>query len=82
MTVAELISKLQGLDQEAVVVGHPDGIIALLEDVDVEAGWFCPSLIHSGGDDFWSDTERCGSPSGVYEPRPQDVRAVRLRCEG
>lgn len=82
MTVAELIAKLQACDPAAVVAAPGANCPELLEDADVESGWFCPGLLLDSGDDFWGDGERCSTPEGVYQPRPEDVRAVYLRIGG
>jgi hypothetical protein len=82
MTVAELIAKLQECNPTAVVAAPADLGPALLEDADVAIGWWCPALLSDGRDDFWGETERCATPEGVYQPRPQDVRAVYLRIGG
>jgi hypothetical protein len=82
MTVAELIAKLQECDPNALVAGSGDDGPALLEETSVKSGWWCPALLTDGYDDFWGEGERCSStPSGVYEPRPQDFRAVYLKFE-
>lgn len=82
MTVAELIAKLQECDSDAVI-GAPGHLgPELIEDAQVSIGWWCPGLLHDGRDDFWEDGERCATAEGVYQPRPQDVRAVYLRIGG
>jgi hypothetical protein len=81
MTVAELIAKLQACDPAAVVATPGVNYPELLDGVQVVGGWFCPGLLRDGGDDFWGDDERCSTPEGVYQPRPEDVRAVYLRIE-
>jgi hypothetical protein len=81
VTVAELIAKLQECDPDALVVGPGEDGPALLEGASVKSGWWCPELVSGHIDDFWGDGDRCSTPSGVYEPRPQDGRAVYIKFE-